>query len=71
MKTIEEIRAGLGMSQKAFAEAIGLSLRAYCYRITGEREWTSRELIAIAKMNNGEVRIVTEEGTFDISIHEA
>ena len=46
---IEEIRKKAGLTQPQFARTLGLSLRSYLNRITGDQDWKLSELIAIAE----------------------
>lgn len=50
--TVEEIRLSHQMSQSAMAEFIGISKRAYTYKIKGETLWTVVELAKIAELEN-------------------
>ena len=70
MKTTEEIRKDLGMTQERFAAEIGLSIRGYQNKISGKREWRLCELIEASRLNNGHVRIEEGGDVYDITIKE-
>ena len=69
MKTVEESRKEVGMTQKEFAESIGTSFRTYLGRLAGSQpEWKLSEVIKASQMNEGEVLLQTEEGIFEINV---
>ena len=71
MKTPEEIRIELGMSQAAFVDEIKMSRRTYIGRFDGSQpKWLLTDIINIARLNKGEVRIDTDEGCYEIKIKE-
>ena len=70
MKKPEEIRAGNGMTQAQFAEAIGSSRRTYIYRVNGDQPWMLSEVVNIAKLNEGEVLINDGDRWYQIRIEE-
>lgn len=71
IKTSEEIRESLGLSQSKFAGMIGSTLRTYQGRFDGSQpKWNLNELIAIAELNNGEVKVDSKGKTYEITIKE-
>lgn len=70
MKKPEEIRAGHGMTQAQFAEAIGSSRRTYIYRVNGDQPRMLSEVVNIAKLNEGEVLINDGDRWYQIRIEE-
>ena len=69
MKTVEEIRKQVGMTQKEFAETIGTSFRTYQGRLAGSQpKWLLSEVIKASQMNDGEVLLETEDGIVEIRI---
>lgn len=68
-KTPEEIRKEIGVSQKEFSSMVSSSFRTYQERISLEKpKWNIYEIVKLGKLNNGEVRLRTEDGEFDITI---
>ena len=69
MKDIEEIRKDNGYSQIVFADLIGSTFRTYQGRLQGvQPKWTLNEIIKASEMNNGEVKVPTINGTYEITI---
>lgn len=71
-KTIEEIRKETGMSQVDFANAVGMSIRNYQYKLndTIHNRWLLDEIIRIAKLNQGQVHLSVDGREYDINIYE-
>ena len=70
MRTVEEIRKTLTMSQAQFADQLNMSKRSYTNKLNGTTEWTLSELRDIAAYNEGEIRVNIGDDIFDITIKE-
>lgn len=65
--TVEEIRRSHNLTQKEFADRIGISPRSYTYKITGEKPWLPAELKAISDYCD-EIEIPCGSGTMIVNI---
>lgn len=61
-KTIEEVRAGLGLNQIDFAKRLGVSPRTYTHRVTGKRQWSIDEIVRAQNINGGNPVVVDIDG---------
>lgn len=68
MKTLKEIREANHFSQVEFAEYLGMSRRSYQMKETGELPLTQNEIIKAAKLNKGTIRVLGEDGYYDIKV---
>ena len=67
MKTIQEIRKDSGLSAKNFCEKIGMSKTTFLGRFNETQpKWLLTDIVAIANENKGEVRVSSNNKTYDI-----
>ena len=68
--TVEEVRKKLGLSQPEMANLIGISMRSYCYRITGDQDWRFNELAAITDNCDSELLLKSGSNFYRVSIQK-
>ena len=67
--TIEEIRTEkTSLSQKDYAEQIGLPLRTYQDRLKDYPDFRISELIKASAFNDGDVKVVLDGNSYEITI---
>lgn len=70
-KSNEEIRKDLGLSQKEFAELVGMKFRTYQDRcLLTKPGWTLKDIVNISRLTGGKIRIKNDLGEYDITIKQ-
>lgn len=70
-RTVEEIRTEALMTQKQFAEHLGISVRTYLDRLNGTTpKWTIEEIIKASKLNGGEIIVEASDGIYDVHVQK-
>lgn len=69
IKTVEDIRKEQNVNQTIWAQMIGTTYRTYQGRLTGDQpKWLLMEIIEASSYNNGEVKVSTYKGDYEITI---
>lgn len=68
VKTSEEIRDTLDVTQHEFARMIGLARRTYIARIVQEQDWKFKDLVYLTSLNDGKVKIKNGNEFYIVSI---
>lgn len=66
--TVEEIRQSLNLTQREFAERLGISRRSYTNKIQGVFNWTVPELLKVAEY--GEITIPSGSGKLVVRLEK-
>lgn len=65
---VEDLRVQLNLTQKQFAQKLGLSLRTYQGRLMEETNWTFEELLKISELCSGEIAVQFGGDTYLVDI---
>lgn len=68
MAEIEKIREQLNLTQREFSQTIGISLRSYLSRLSGDVSWTAKDLLEIHKLCDDEIDIKNGVDTYSFKI---
>lgn len=68
IKSSEQIRIALGVTQKEFAQMLGLARRTYNARIAQEQDWKLQDLINLTSLNDGCAMIKSGQDYYVVNI---